>query len=140
VKLLNLLHINEFEISAPQCPTHYPPAGNGDVLDILVHKNVLLSEIIFSDILDSEHPQIVFHLLDHVRTMNLSDPGDKFTDWEWFQSLATELISPRIKINSGEEAYKVAGDLTASIASAYRLVTSKITLLDLNKIYLVHKG
>jgi hypothetical protein len=39
-KLLKLLHINEFEISAPQCPTHYSPAGNGDVLDIVVLKNV----------------------------------------------------------------------------------------------------
>jgi hypothetical protein len=35
-KLLNLLHINVFEISAPQCPTPYSPAGNGDVLGIVV--------------------------------------------------------------------------------------------------------
>jgi hypothetical protein len=55
VKLLNLLLINEFEISAPQCPTRYSPAGNGDVLDIVVHKNVRLSEVIVSDILDSDH-------------------------------------------------------------------------------------
>jgi hypothetical protein len=41
-KLLNLLHINEFEISAPQCPTHYSPARNDDVLNI-VQKNVQLS-------------------------------------------------------------------------------------------------
>jgi hypothetical protein len=39
-KLLNLLHINEFEISAPQCLTHYSLAGGRDVLDIFVHKNV----------------------------------------------------------------------------------------------------
>jgi hypothetical protein len=44
-KVLNLLHINEFEISAPQCPTHYFPAANGDVLDIVVHKNVWLLEV-----------------------------------------------------------------------------------------------
>jgi hypothetical protein len=25
--------MSQFEISAPQCPTHYSPAGNGDVLD-----------------------------------------------------------------------------------------------------------
>jgi hypothetical protein len=47
-----LAAINEFEISAPQCPTHYFPVENGEVLDIVVHKNVRLSEIIVSDILD----------------------------------------------------------------------------------------
>jgi hypothetical protein len=37
-KLLNLLHTNEFEILAPQCRIRHSPAGNGDVLDIVVHK------------------------------------------------------------------------------------------------------
>jgi hypothetical protein len=77
-KLPNLLHIEEFQISAPQCPTHYCPAGNGDVLHIAVHKDVPLSEVIVSDILDSEHQPIVFHLLDHIKTRNLSCPVDKF--------------------------------------------------------------
>jgi hypothetical protein len=80
IKLLNLLHINKFEISAPQCPTHYSPAGNGDVLDVVVHKNVQLSEVTVTDILDSDHIPIVLHLLDHIRNMNLSDPVGKFTD------------------------------------------------------------
>ena len=52
-KLLDLFDINEFEISAPQSPTHYSPAGNGDVLDIVVHQNVRLSDITVSDPLDS---------------------------------------------------------------------------------------
>jgi hypothetical protein len=56
-KLLNLLHIHELEISAPQCPTHYSPAGNSDVLEIVVHKNVRLSEVIVSDVLGSDHYQ-----------------------------------------------------------------------------------
>jgi hypothetical protein len=133
VKLLNLLPINEFEISAPQCPTHYSPTGNGHVLDIVVHKNVRLSEVIVSNILDSDHIPIIFHFLDHNRSRNLSDPVDKFTDWEWFQRLASELILPKIQINSEEEADKAARDFTASIASAYRIATSKITLLDINK-------
>jgi hypothetical protein len=30
VELLELFHKNEFEISAPQCSTHYSAAGNGD--------------------------------------------------------------------------------------------------------------
>jgi hypothetical protein len=146
VKLLNLLHKNEFEISAPQCPTHYSPTGNCDVLDIVVHKNVRLSEVIVSDILDSDHLQIIFHLLDYIRSRNLSDPVDKFTDWERFQRLFSELISPEIQINSEKEADKAARDSTASIASAYRIATSKITLLDINKdipgleMLIKHKG
>jgi hypothetical protein len=89
------------EISAPQCCTHYSPAGNCDVLDIVVHQNVHLSEVIVSDVLDLDHLPIVFHILDHVTIRNLSDPVEKFTDWERFQSLASDLASPRIQINSG---------------------------------------
>jgi hypothetical protein len=37
-KLLELFDRNDFEISAPQCPTHYSHARSGDVLDIVVHK------------------------------------------------------------------------------------------------------
>jgi hypothetical protein len=106
VKLLNLLHINGYKISASQCPTHYSPAGNCDVLDIVVQKNVWLSEVIVSDILDSDQPPIAFHLLGHDRTTNISDPVDKFTDWEKYQRLASELIYSRIQINLGEEADK----------------------------------
>jgi hypothetical protein len=65
-KLLNLLHINDFEISAPQCPTQYSPTGNGDMLDIGVHKDIRLPKVIFSDILDSDNIPIIFHLLDHI--------------------------------------------------------------------------
>jgi hypothetical protein len=56
--------------------------GNGIVLDISVHKNVRLAEVILSDIPDSNHLEIVFHLLDHIRTKDLLDPVDKFTDWK----------------------------------------------------------
>jgi hypothetical protein len=80
--------LDEFEISAPQCPTHYSPAGNGDVLDIVVHRNSRLSNVIVSDNLDSDHLPIVFHILDHVRTTKLSEPTEKFRKWERFQSLA----------------------------------------------------
>jgi hypothetical protein len=44
-------------------PTHYSPAGNGDVLDIVVHKNIKVSDVIVSDILDSDHLPIIFHIL-----------------------------------------------------------------------------
>jgi hypothetical protein len=127
-----LFDVNDFEISAPQCSTQYSPAGNGDVLNIVVHQNVRQSEVIVSDVLDSDHLPILFHILDHVTSRNLSDPIEKFTDWEWFQSLASDLMSPRNQSNSGVEADKAARDFTASIASAYRLAPSKVTLSDLN--------
>jgi hypothetical protein len=56
----------------------------------------------------TDHLPILFHILDHVK--NLSEPIEKFTDWDRFQSLASELISPRIEINSGVEADKAARD------------------------------
>jgi hypothetical protein len=111
---------------------HYSFVESGDVLDILVHKNITLSNVIVSDILDSDHLPIIFHILDHVRTKNVSAPLEKFTDWERFQSLAPNLISSRIEINSGVETGKAGRAFTASIASAYRLAPSKITLTHLN--------
>jgi hypothetical protein len=51
-KLLQLFDASDFYISAPQCPTHYSRVGNGDVLDIMMHKNIRLSNIIVSHILD----------------------------------------------------------------------------------------
>jgi hypothetical protein len=131
-KLLYLFDVNQFEISAPQCPTHYSPSRNGDMLDIVVNQNIRASDVIVSDILDSDHLPILFHILDHVKITNLSEPVEKFTDWERFQSLASELISPKIEIKTGVEADNAARDFSASIALAYRLWTSKITLLDLN--------
>jgi hypothetical protein len=66
------------------------------VLDIVVHQNVRLSQVVISDVLDSDHLPIVFHILDHITT-SLSDPVEKFTDWDRFQSLASDLVSPRIQ-------------------------------------------
>jgi hypothetical protein len=82
--------------------------------------------------LDSDNLPIIFHILDHFKIRNLSDPIEKLRDWDRFQSLASELISPKIEIKSGLEADKAAREFSSSIASAYRLSTSKITLLDLN--------
>jgi hypothetical protein len=106
------------------------------VIDIVVHQNIRLSDVTVSDILDSDNLPIIFHILDHVKIWNLSKPTETFTDWDRFQILASELISPRIEINSGVEADKAARDLTASTASAYRLATSKVTLSEIT-IFLV---
>jgi hypothetical protein len=69
----------ELEISAPQYPTHYSPAGKGDILDIVVHQNIRLSDVTVSDILDSDHLPIIFCLLDPVKVRNLSKPIEKLT-------------------------------------------------------------
>jgi hypothetical protein len=84
---MDMFDLNEFEISAPQCPTHYSSAGNGDVLDIVVHQNIRVSDVIVSDILDSDHLPIVFYIQDHVKIRNISEPTEKFTDWNRFHSL-----------------------------------------------------
>jgi hypothetical protein len=100
---------------------------------ILWPTKIGLSHVIVSDILDSDHLAIVFHILGHATTKKLSDPLEKFTDWERFQNLVYSLISPRIEINSGAEADKAVFEFTASIASAYRPTTSKIKLSELKR-------
>jgi hypothetical protein len=95
-----LFGLSEFEILAPQCPTH-SPARNGDVLDIVVYQNIRVSDVIVSDILNSDHLPTIFHMLNRVKIRNLSEPIENFTDWDRFQSLASELMSPKIEINSG---------------------------------------
>jgi hypothetical protein len=70
--------------------------------------------------------------MDHVRKAKFSEPLEKFTNWGRFQSLVSDLLSPRIEVNSSVEADKAARDYTASIASAYRLPTSRITISELN--------
>jgi hypothetical protein len=98
----------------------------------MIHPNSRVPDVIVSDTLDSDHLPIIFLTLDHAKIGNLSDPIEKFTDWDRFQSLASELISPRIEINSGRSD-KAARDFTASVASAYKLATGKVTLSDINK-------
>jgi hypothetical protein len=72
-KLMALFDLSDFKISPPQCPTHYSPAGNGDVLDIVVRQNIRVSDVTVSDILDSDHLPKIFHMLDHVKIRNISE-------------------------------------------------------------------
>jgi hypothetical protein len=85
----------------------------------VVHQNIGLSSVTVSNILDSDHLPIIFHILDHVKIWNLSEPIEKFTDWEQFQSTVSDLISPRVTINTGVEVDEVAHVFTASIALVY---------------------
>jgi hypothetical protein len=68
-------------------------------MDIVAHKNIRLSNVIVSDILYLDLLPVVFHILDHVRMTKHSEPLEKFTNCERFQSLASDLISPRIEVN-----------------------------------------
>jgi hypothetical protein len=81
-------------------PLIIPLRGNGDVLDIVVNQNIRVSDVIVSDILDSDHQPVVFHILDHVKIRNVSEPIEKFR-------LDSELISPKIEINSGVVSVQV---------------------------------
>jgi hypothetical protein len=72
----------------------------------------------------------MFSILDPVRMKVALDPVEKRMDWELFQSLASELISPNIQIHSSIEPDNAARDLVASIASAYRISTRKTAILD----------
>jgi hypothetical protein len=45
LKFLDLFVNCNFEISAPRNPTHFVPDERGDVLDIVVHRDVWLSEV-----------------------------------------------------------------------------------------------
>jgi hypothetical protein len=125
-RLLNLQDKSNFQFSAPQYPTHYTPSGNGDVLDNVLYKNTRVSEVNVLEILDSDHLPILFYMLDHVSTRDISAPIEIFTDWERFQNIASEVISPRVQIQSIDNAEERARKLTESTASAYRLSTQNL--------------
>jgi hypothetical protein len=101
-------------------------------LNIVVLQNIRLSDVTISDILDSDHLPIIFYLLEHIKVRNISKPIEKLIDWKQFKNIASELISPRLEINTGIQVDKVARDFTASIASTYRLLTRNVTLSDVN--------
>jgi hypothetical protein len=132
-RLLNLQDNSDFQISAPRYPTHYTPSGNGDVLDIVLHKHVRISEVDILEILDSDHLPILFHMLDHVSIRDTSVSVETHTDWERFESPVSDLISLRIQINMFDDAETAARNFAASIASAYRLSTNKIIIPDVTE-------
>jgi hypothetical protein len=78
-KLLGVFVKCNLEILAPQHSTHFVPDGRGDVLDIVVHKDVQLLEISMLHILDSNYIPIMFCILDHVKAREVFDAVEKFT-------------------------------------------------------------
>jgi hypothetical protein len=63
---------------------------------------------------------------------NIQEPLEIFTNWDRFQSPASDLIWTRTEVNSGVEANKAAHDFTTSVASVYRLSTTSVTITELN--------
>jgi hypothetical protein len=61
-------------------PNALLPSRKWDVLDIVVHRNIRLTNYIVSDILDSDHLSIAFHILDHVTTTKLSERTETITN------------------------------------------------------------
>jgi hypothetical protein len=51
--------------------TYYVLAST--IKHVVVHYNIRLSNVTFSNILDSDHLPIIFHILDHVKIRNLSE-------------------------------------------------------------------
>jgi hypothetical protein len=88
--------------------------------------------IIVADIIDSDHLPIMFSILDPVRTREALDPVEKSADWELLKNLSSLFISPNIQIHPSNVADKRARDFPASTASAYRILTTKPTILDKN--------
>jgi len=100
----------------------------------VVHRNVRLSDVTVSDVTDSDHLLIPFHILGHVIARNTLAPVEIHTDWERFHSIISDLISLRIQSDTADQAERAACNFTASTASAYRLQTRKITLSELNNL------
>jgi hypothetical protein len=75
------------------CTYLYTPDGKGGVLDIVVHHSIQLSEVIVTDILDSDHLPVLVHILDSVRESEALDLVENFRGWERFQSFTSELIA-----------------------------------------------
>jgi hypothetical protein len=98
LKLVHLFVNCNFQISAPQNPTHLLPDGIGVVLDILVHKDVRLLEFRVLDVMDSDHLPYRFCILGHVKAREILDPVEKFTAWERFQSLNSASHPPESKL------------------------------------------
>jgi hypothetical protein len=83
--------------------------------------------------MDSDTLLILFHILDHVSTTDISAPIKIHRHWERFQNPASDQISPRIPIHTLVDAEETVRKFAASVPSAYRLSSNKITLLYLNE-------
>jgi hypothetical protein len=81
-----------------------------------------------SDILDSNHLPIIFYLLESVKVRSLLKPIEKLSGK--FRNIASELITPRLEINTGTDAETFQLPLLRRIGC--RKKKKKATLPDVN--------
>lgn len=60
--------------------------------EIVVHRIVRLSYVIVSDVLESDHLLILFHILNHVSATNTLVPVEIHIDGKRFRSVASDII------------------------------------------------
>jgi hypothetical protein len=87
-----LFDINDLDILESQGHNDFFIPGNGDVINIVVHQIVRLSDLIIPGALDSDHLPVVFYVLDYAETRNHSDLLEKLRDRERFQSLDADIL------------------------------------------------
>jgi hypothetical protein len=80
---------------------------------------------------------IIFYLLEHVKVTKLSKVNWKLTDWKRFQYIASELISPRLEINTGIEAEKQPETLQPLLLRRIGCRQERLHFLTLTPIFLV---
>jgi hypothetical protein len=114
-----------------QSPTQYTPQEIRYILQTLVHRNVCLSDVTVSDVLESNHLPVFLHILDNFITTDSSASVETRTDTKRFRFLASALNPVLIKTDNVEEDENAAVTFSLS-SSAYNLSTRKLTLLDLN--------
>jgi hypothetical protein len=82
LKPLEIFVSSNFVILFPQCSTHYTHDGRDDVFDIVIYQKFRLSEVIVTNIQDSDHISAMLSILDRVRTREVSDRYEELTDRE----------------------------------------------------------
>jgi hypothetical protein len=83
---------------------HYAP-DDTDVVDVVVHQNSRLSEVVVIDILEAGYLSAIFSILDPAKIKEVSDPVEKLTDWELFQTPPLNRFQ-NIKIHFSNEYVK----------------------------------
>lgn len=119
-------HLNNvININAPTVPTHHwMGRGMGDVLDIVIYKNINISaDITVLQELSSDHLPIHFQLLEGANCFSSPQYLIKNTNWEDYKVLLGELTNPKLNINSKTDIETAISDLVAAINTAYLINT-----------------
>lgn len=116
---------NDININAPTAPTRYHwGRGMGDVLDIVIYKNINISgDITVLHELPSDHLPIHFQILEGVKCNKAPQYIVKNTNWGDYQVLLSNLIKPNANIQSKEDIESSISNLVAAIRTSYIINT-----------------